>query len=184
MLLAGLVDTFAMKDIGGIPSLWEKFNAWHAHIPKAVERAAYGVSLSFSEETGCDYMCGVEVSDASDLPRELTSRTIAAATYAVFRQPGHITLIRPTIGTIWTKWLPQSGYSAAEAPLIEYYGPGFDPKSGTGGFEVWLPGRRKAALLSWCRAAAKQMTATIWSDGQTMCNCLDGMGTARPNWWL
>jgi AraC family transcriptional regulator len=139
MLLAGLVQTFAMKDIGGIPALWEKFNAWQSAIPHTVGRAAYGVSLSFSEEKGCEYMCGMEVSDASDLPRELTTRTILAATYAVFQQAGHITLIRATIGAIWTTWLPQSAYRAAEAPLIEYYGPSFDPVSGNGGFEVWLP---------------------------------------------
>jgi AraC family transcriptional regulator len=139
VLLAGLVQTFSMKDIGGIPSLWEKFNAWHAHIPDTVGRAAYGASLSYSEEKGCEYMCAVEVSDVSDLPKELSARTIPAATYAVFSQPGHITLIRPTIGTIWMKWLPQSGYVADEAPLIEYYGPSFDPATGHGGFEVWLP---------------------------------------------
>jgi AraC family transcriptional regulator len=139
ILLAGLVQTFAMKDIGGIPALWEKFNAWHPHIPNGVERAAYGVSFSYSEENGCEYMCGVEVSDASDLPKELAARTVPAATYAVFRQPGHITLIRPTIATIWMKWLPQSAYAAEEKPMIEYYGPEFDPATGNGGFEIWLP---------------------------------------------
>jgi AraC family transcriptional regulator len=139
MLFVGLIQTFAMKDIGGIPSQWEKFNAWHGQIPNTVERAAYGASLSYSEEKGCEYMCAVEVSDFSDVPRELTTYTIPAATYATFRQPGHITLIRPTIGTIWTRWLPQSGYEADEAPLIEYYGPAFDPVNGNSGFEIWLP---------------------------------------------
>jgi AraC family transcriptional regulator len=142
-LLAGLVQTFAMKDIGGIPSLWEKFNAWHGHIPDSVEGGAYGASLSYSEEEGCEYMCGIEVSNASDLPKELTWRTIPAATYAIFGQPGHITLIRPTIATIWMKWLPQSAYIADEKPMIEYYGPEFNPVTGEGGFEIWMPVKAK-----------------------------------------
>lgn len=143
ILLAGLVQTFATKDIGGIPSLWEKFNAWHTHIQNGVEHAAYGASLSYSEEDGCEYMCGIEVSSAADLPRELTSRTIPAATYAMFRQPGHITLIRPTIATIWMTWLPQSAYVADEKPMIEYYGRSFNPATGEGGFEIWMPVKAK-----------------------------------------
>jgi AraC family transcriptional regulator len=142
MLLAGLIQTFAMKDIGAIPSLWQKFNQWDGHITGTIGKAAYGVSLSFSEESGCEYMCAVEVGDGADLPPELTSRTIPAATYAIFRQPGHITLMRATIGTIWNQWLPRSGHVVDEAaPLIESYGPEFDPATGNGGFEVWLPVR-------------------------------------------
>ncbi|MDB5524882.1 MAG: AraC family transcriptional regulator [Rhizobium sp.] len=139
MLLAGLIQTYAMKDIGGIPSQWEKFNAWRGQIPNTVGNSHYGASLSFTEEKGCEYICAVEVSDASGLPKELSTAAIPAATYAIFRQPGHITLMRPTIGTAWGKWLPQSGYIADETPLIEYYGPEFDQKTGNGGFEIWLP---------------------------------------------
>ena len=143
LLLVGLIHTFAMKDIGGIPSLWEKFNVWHGQIPHTIGKAAYGASLAYTEEDGCKYMCAVAVSDVSDVPRELSSYTIPAAAYAVFQQPGHITLIRPTIGTIWTKWLPQSRYEAEEAPLIEYYPPEFDPVTGGGGFEIWVPVKAK-----------------------------------------
>ena len=139
MLLAGLVQTYAMKDIGGIPSQWEKFNAWYGQIPDTVGGSYYGASLSYTEEKGCEYMCAVEVSDKSDLPKTLATYTVPAATYAIFRQPGHITLMRPTIGTAWSRWLPQSGHTADEAPLIECYGPEFDPVTGNGGFEIWLP---------------------------------------------
>jgi predicted transcriptional regulator YdeE len=33
--------------------------------------------------------------------------------------------------TIWTKWLPESGYEAVDAPYLEYYGEEFDGR--------WLP---------------------------------------------
>lgn len=138
--LAGLIKTFAMKDIGSIPSLWQQFNAVQGAITHTgPERRYFGSSLAFSEEKGCDYMAALEVTDVADQPKEIQTTTIPAATYAVFTQPGHITLMRPTIMSIWQDWLPTSGYVAAEAPLIEYYPPQFDGMTGNGGFEVWLP---------------------------------------------
>ena len=143
LLLAGLIKTFAMKDIGAIPSLWQQFNTIQGAIANTgPERRYFGASLSFSEEKGCDYMAALEVTDLASVPKEAQTATIPAAKYAVFKQPGHITLLRPTIMSIWQDWLPTSGYAAAEAPLIEYYPPAFNGMTGNGGFEVWLPVRK------------------------------------------
>ena len=143
MLLAGLVQLFAPDNIGAIPSLWEKFNSYYGQIPDVVGKGAYGASLDWDEERGCEYMSAVEVSGTDRLPGEFETRRIPAATFAKFRQPGHITLIRATIGTIWNNWMPQSSYKTDETvPLIEYYPPQFDPATGEGGFEVWVPVRQ------------------------------------------
>lgn len=143
MLLAGLIRTYAMADIGGIPALWAEFSAVEDAIPGVVDgKVAYGASLSYSEERGCEYMAAVEVSDLAGMPGEFQTATIPPATWAIFRQPGHITLMRPTIHAIWSRWLPPSGYIAAEAPMIEFYPPTFDPMTGNGGFEVWLAVRK------------------------------------------
>jgi AraC family transcriptional regulator len=140
LLLAGLIKTFPMKDIASIPSLWAEFNQIQGAITNTgPERRYFGASLSFSEETGCEYMAALEVTDLASVPQEVQTTTIPAAKYAVFTQPGHITLMRPTIMSIWQDWLPGSGYMAAEAPLIEYYPPAFSGMTGYGGFEVWLP---------------------------------------------
>lgn len=143
LLLAGLIKTFAVKDMGSIPSLWEQFDEIQGAITNTgPERVYFGASLSFSEETGCEYMAAVEVTDLASVPKEAQTMTIPAAKYAVFTQPGHITLMRPTIMAIWQDWLPGSGYCAAEAPLVEYYPPAFDGVTGNGGFEIWLPVRK------------------------------------------
>ncbi len=47
--------------------------------------------------------------------------------------------IRRTWFTIWNKWLPESGHQVAEAPEFERYGEEFDPRTGTGGLEIWIP---------------------------------------------
>ncbi|UVC10343.1 AraC family transcriptional regulator [Rhizobium sp. TH2] len=144
MLFAGLIKTYAMKDIGGIPALWEQFNAMEGGLTNVVNpKVAYGASLSYTEETGCEYMAAVEVSSLADVPKEFQTATIPAATYAIFSQPGHITLMRPTIMSIWQDWLPRSGYTAEEAPLVEFYPSTFDPVTGNGGFEVWIPVRKQ-----------------------------------------
>ena len=143
MFLAGLIRTYPMADIGGIPALWEQFNAMEGALTDVVDgEVAYGASLSYSEERGCEYMAANAVSDLSDVPKDFQTATIPSATYAIFRQPSHITLIRPTIHAIWSKWLPASGYVAAETPVVEFYPAGFDPVTGHGGFEVWLPVRK------------------------------------------
>jgi len=47
--------------------------------------------------------------------------------------------MRRTWFTIWNKWLPESGHQVAEAPEFERYGEEFDPRTGTGGLEIWIP---------------------------------------------
>jgi AraC family transcriptional regulator len=52
--------------------------------------------------------------------------------------------MRNTVNTIWHNWLPESGHvpagSAGDIPeLIEWYGQDFDPVTGTGTMEVWVP---------------------------------------------
>jgi AraC family transcriptional regulator len=64
---------------------------------------------------------------------------IAAQRYAVFTHAEHISTIRRTIKTIWNKWLPESDHQLADAPNFERYGEAFDPRTGLGGLEIWIP---------------------------------------------
>ena len=84
---------------------------------------------------------GVEVSDFSDLPREFQSVRIPEQRYAVFTHSEHISTIRRTVNTIWNHWLPISGFKAADAPNFERYDEKFDPATGNGGLEIWIPVR-------------------------------------------
>ncbi len=59
--------------------------------------------------------------------------------YAVFSHRDPVSSIRRTWKTIWAKWLPESGLEVADAPSFERYGETFDPRSGTGWFEIWIP---------------------------------------------
>jgi AraC family transcriptional regulator len=139
LLLAGLVARYTEQTSAGIPSQWERLQPYLGHVPKQVGETAYGACYNSDEEGNFDYLAGVEVRDFSDVPGEFATLRVPARSYAVFRQNEHISAIRRTFSAIWSKWLPESGHKPADAPVLERYGPEFNPVNGTGGFEIWIP---------------------------------------------
>ena len=138
LLIAGLGDRFGHDSAAGIPALWQRFNAEVDHMPGKISEVAYGVCFNTDDSGNFDYIAGVQVRDFSDVPKEFARVRIAPHRYAVFTHRDHISTIRTTVTTIWSKWLPASGFQAADAPFFERYGPEFDGRTGLGGFEIWL----------------------------------------------
>jgi AraC family transcriptional regulator len=139
MLVAGLVERYNCEATAGIPDQWQRFTPYIGTIRARVGDAAYGVFYHFDSESNFDYMCGVAVASSTNLPHGLTSLQIPRQKYAVFAHKGHIAGIRATIKAIWSTWVPESGCQVAEAPTLERYGPEFNPQTGLGGFEIWIP---------------------------------------------
>jgi AraC family transcriptional regulator len=139
LLVAGLAERFTYEGTKAIPALWQRFGAYAGSIPAEIAGAAYGVCYNTDDEGGFDYIAGVAVRDAKALPAEFKTLSIPAQKYAVFAHADHVSTIRRTFATIWSKWLPQSGHEMVNAPVLERYGASFDPRTGTGGFEIWVP---------------------------------------------
>lgn len=139
LLIAGLSERCDAATSAGIPAQWQRFAPHIGHIPGHVGWTTYGVLCPGDDSGNRDYVCGVEVSDFSRIPAELTRLRIPEQLYAVFRHHGHVSTIRRTWFTIFNQWLPESGHAAADAPELEVYGEGFDPATGNGGLEVWIP---------------------------------------------
>lgn len=138
-LIAGLSERYASETCAAIPSQWQRFNDHVSKVPGQVGNVTYGVCYNADDAGNVDYLCGVEVGDFSGLPAELSRLRIAAQRYAVFSHREHISTVRRTWNTIWNQWLPASGHSPADAPNFERYDEKFDPVSGMGGLEIWLP---------------------------------------------
>ncbi len=139
LLIAGLRERYSAQTAAAIPAQWQRFAPHIGHIPGQIGRATYGV-LSNSDDAGnTDYIAGVEVSDFSRLPREFASIRIPEQKYAVFAHRDHVSIIRRVWATIYNKWKPESGYEVSDGPSFERYGEAFDPVSGNGGFEIWIP---------------------------------------------
>jgi AraC family transcriptional regulator len=139
LLIAGIVERYTCETSAGIPSQWQRFMPHIGHIPGEIGRAAFGVRWNGDEDGNFDYLCGAEVSDFTRLPAGLAHVRISAQKYAVFSHRDHISTIRSTWSTIWNTWLPESGHELADAPDFERYGEEFDPGTGTGGLEIWVP---------------------------------------------
>jgi AraC family transcriptional regulator len=142
LLVAGIAERCTHENSGaGIPNLWHQFHQSVDHLPTRIGKVAYGVCCNADDAGNFDYVAGVEVLDFSDLPREFARVRIPEAKYAVFTHAEHISTIRRTVNTIWNHWLPQSGMKAADAPNFERYDEKFDPATGNGGLEIWIPVR-------------------------------------------
>jgi AraC family transcriptional regulator len=140
LLVAGISERCTHENGGaGIPNQWQRFHQKVGNIPDRVGQVAYGVCCNGDDSGNFDYIAGVEVSDFSDLPREFSRVRIPEQRYAVFTHRDHISSIRRTVNTIWNHWLPASGLKAADAPSFERYDENFDPLTGNGGLEIWVP---------------------------------------------
>ena len=141
-LVAGIGERYTWESGGpAIPGQWHRFHQSVANIPGRVGKVAYGVCCNGDDSGNFDYIAGVEVSDFSELPREFAKVRIPEHRYAVFTHTDHISTIRRTVNTIWNHWLPASGLKAADAPGFERYDENFDPLTGNGGLEIWVPVR-------------------------------------------
>ncbi|AFL53896.1 AraC family transcriptional regulator [Sinorhizobium fredii] len=141
LLLAGLEETYTYNRTEGIPSLWQRFNNHFGHIPGQRGNVAYGVCTHADAEAGTfRYMAAVEVEDADALPNGFSTLKLPKQRYAVFLHRGHISAISTTAHEIFGSWFPQSGLEHGETPdLIERYDERFDPDSGMGVVEMWVP---------------------------------------------
>jgi AraC family transcriptional regulator len=137
--LVGMTEHYSCQSAAGIPDQWQKFSPRLGTIPGQVGKVAYGVCYNVDRDDNFDYLCGVEVASSAELPHGLTRLQVPAQKYAVFTHRGHVSEIRAVFSAVWSKWLPQSGYEAASAPVLERYGPEFNGENGLGGFEVWVP---------------------------------------------
>jgi predicted transcriptional regulator YdeE len=137
-LIAGLNTTYTFETRSQIPAQWERFAPQMGTIPGQLGTASYGVCWNYKPGSGFDYLSGVEVKGGTPLPAELSQVRIPAGRYAVFTHRQHVSKIPQTLDAIWTKWLPNSGHQAADAPCFERYDERFDPRSGMGGFEIWV----------------------------------------------
>lgn len=139
LLIAGFNATYTFENRTGIPKQWMDFSYRMMDVPGKIGMNAYGVCHNYKPGVGFDYLAGVEVGDAKALPGDLFTLKLAAQRYAVFTHAKHFSEIPATIDAIWNKWLPNSGHQAAEAPCFERYTAEFNPNTGMGGTEIWIP---------------------------------------------
>lgn len=139
LLIAGFNETYTFETRVGIPDQWQRFAPHIGKVPGQVGMKTYGVCWNFKEGCGFDYLCGVEVSDIKSLPAGFSHVTLEPQRYAVFSHDEHYSSIPKTCETIWSKWLPDADVQPAAVPAFERYTEEFNPQTGKGGIEIWVP---------------------------------------------
>lgn len=139
LLIAGLGDRYTFETNGGIPMLWQRVGEQFGHIPGQIGMVGYGVCYNFDDEGHFDYLAGAGVKSFAELPAEFTRLRVPEHNYAVFTHEGHISAISATHNAIWSQWIPLNKEKMSDAPSFERYAADFDPVTGFGGVEVWIP---------------------------------------------
>jgi AraC family transcriptional regulator len=139
MHFAGLPERHKMSMPAGIPEQWRRFQPYIGNLDGAIAGAAYGVVGEITPDGMFDYLVAVEMRPGADIPSEISLVKVPALRWARFTHTGHVSALRQTIGAA-EQWLSANGYEPSEAvhSFVEYYGPGFDPRTGSGDVEVWF----------------------------------------------
>lgn len=126
----------------GIPAQWGRFEPL---LPALSERAGdetFGVMADWDEAGGSfTYLCGVAVQEPPARLGPLVKLELPARLYAVWPHPDHVSQVASTCQQIFEHGLAAAGFVPEPAPMFERYGALFDPRTGAGGFEVWVPVR-------------------------------------------
>lgn len=126
-----------------IATLWGRFGSRMGEIAHKNEECAFGVCLDDGQPPGSPlgfrYVAAVEVDAIENVPPGMIAVPVPAATYAVFTHRGHITQIGDTIKQLWGEWLPASKYHQVPGPDFEYYDARYDPNTGNGEVDLYIP---------------------------------------------
>lgn len=142
MLFAGIAEHHRMSNPAGLPAQWQRFQPYIGNVDGAIAGAAYGIVGEIADDR-FEYVTAMEMRTGADMPSELQSVAVPALKWARFTHGGDLSTIRQTIGGA-ENWLSEHGHEPSEAAysFLEYYGPAFDARSGSGDIEIWFGLRR------------------------------------------
>lgn len=140
LLIAGLNESYDNETRSRIPQHWMRMAPHLGKVANQIGSDAYGVCHGAGADCKFQYLTGVAVSSADRLPAGFTTVKLEPRRYAVFAHTGHVSTLPTTIDTIWSKWAPECSLAIDRAaPCFERYTSEFNPASGLGGIELWIP---------------------------------------------
>jgi AraC family transcriptional regulator len=141
--VVGMAERFTPATSSRIPELWGRFVARLDDVRQRRGVATYGVCVDADpasvDEAGFTYVAGVEVERVESIPGGMTALTVPAGRYAVFTHAGHISRLKDTVKQIWGRWLPALPYRLVRRPDFELYDERWNPQTGRGEIELWVP---------------------------------------------
>lgn len=134
---------------GEVAELWQNFLSRTSEIKHAVNnRKSYGIcepleesieEVDFDKDNEIKYLAGIEVTSDKDVPEGMEVWHVDHKRYAVFTHTGSVDLLGETYKSIYSKWLPASGYQVEFTCDFELYDQDFDPSSETSKMYIYIP---------------------------------------------
>jgi predicted transcriptional regulator YdeE/DNA-binding transcriptional MerR regulator len=124
---------------------WERFNQRMRELgglPNETGDAAIGLCITPEDEPidgAFEYVAGLPVTKAEDVPEDFVVRHVPEHTYAVFAHKGDLPSLPKTYEYIYETWLPQSGYRLADKIDFEYYDADFKDFAPESIFYIYVP---------------------------------------------
>jgi AraC family transcriptional regulator len=140
MLFVGLSAPCSYRETINIPAQWQRFIADHYFdIPQRKDQMPIGI-CAVPDDEGCfSYICAAEVERFERRVPSLTYLEVGPRSYAVFDHHDHVSTIFDTYSAIWNEALPAMGRRVANGPVLEFHNDEFDPDTGFGGLQLWIP---------------------------------------------
>jgi AraC family transcriptional regulator len=138
--LAGLPMLCSYNETIQIPAHWQRFmSAFYEDIPRKLDQMPIGMCEP-PDDDGCfKYVCAAQVEAFGETTDRLAYVEVEARTYAVYAHDGHVSTIFDTYSEIWNEALPALARRVANGPVLEFHRDDFDPATGLGGLEIWIP---------------------------------------------
>lgn len=128
-----------------ISESWQQFDRKKDQVSGAVNpNQVIAVCGRTGETTNADdyeYVAGVEVPRAENIPDGMVVRVVPARRYAVFAHRGPLDTLPDTFKYIYEVWLPRLGHQFADWPELEVYGEAFRDGSPDLAMTIWVPVR-------------------------------------------
>jgi AraC family transcriptional regulator len=137
--LAGLREHFGAGERARIPALWQRFAPSIGRVPGQEGFNAYGIVFNAAADGSMDYMCAVALAKDAPAPAGFETAAVAPHRYLAFKHTGHVSGVSSTFMAIFGQWLPASGHTMDEAPLLERYTEKFDGRTGRGEIDILVP---------------------------------------------
>lgn len=137
--VTGLFQTYQMGNFGGISNQWQAFRGLLGPIKDPSSLQYYGISFQDPETGLVNYGTAVDADKIINPDAELKNHSFPKQTYAVFTHKGHVSGIGQLWMSIYNQWNPEWGKGSNTVPPFETYDARFDPTTGQGVVEIWIP---------------------------------------------
>ena len=121
-----------------IAQMWQEFIPRIKEIKHMIKNdLSYGVCSDLEETEVFEYVAGMEVERAADIPEGMVSWTVPEQKYAVFACT--LPTLHAAYQHAFQTWLPQSGYQRGDGPDFELYTEEFDPAVEDSKMYIYIP---------------------------------------------